>query len=46
MATWLLIATLALLVGVPSLIAGWLACGFSDLRRQLENSRSVRAKNE
>lgn len=32
---WLLASTLALLIGVPLFIAGWLACGFRDLRRRL-----------
>ena len=27
-----LIIALAILIGVPSFIAGWLACGFRDLR--------------
>lgn len=27
-----LIITLSILIGVPSFIAGWLACGFRDLR--------------
>ena len=33
MGLWLLVGILALLVGVPSFIVGWLACGFHDLRR-------------
>ena len=36
MGTWLLVATLAMLVGVPSFIAGWLVGGFRDVRRQVE----------
>ena len=32
---WLLIAALALLVGVPSFIAGWVVGGIVDLRDRL-----------
>lgn len=33
MGGWLLVGLLAVLVGVPSFIAGWIAGGFYDLRR-------------
>lgn len=39
MGGWLLFSTLALLIGVPSCIAGWLAGGFSDLRWQATTRR-------
>ena len=32
---WLLIAILALLIGVPSFIAGWIAGGFVELKSRL-----------
>lgn len=32
---WLLIGALALLVGVPSFIAGWIAGGIVELRSRL-----------
>ena len=34
MTFWLLVAALAVLVGVPSFVAGWLCCGFRELRRR------------
>ena len=33
MSLWI-IAALAILVAVPSLIIGWLCCGFRELRRR------------
>lgn len=33
MSLWIIIP-LAILVGVPSLIIGWLFCGFRELRRR------------
>ena len=36
---WLLIAALALLVGVPSFIAGWVAGGIVELRDRLRGGR-------
>ena len=33
MDSWTIFAALAILIGVPSFIAGWLCGGFHDLRR-------------
>ena len=33
--SWLLLAALALLIGVPSFLAGWVAGGMAELRDRL-----------
>lgn len=40
MGAWMLIAALAILVGVPSFIAGWLAAGFHEVRTRLDRRDS------
>ena len=34
-ASWLLLAAMALLIGVPSFLAGWVASGMAELRDRL-----------
>lgn len=34
MAEFIIVTALAVLVGVPSFITGWICCGFRELRRR------------
>ena len=34
MTEFVIVAALAILVGIPSFITGWLCCGFLELRRR------------